>query len=383
MILYNKSGDFVGAGKDELSFLGFEDIDEFRHLHKDIADLFVNKPGYIFKFKNFSWIDYTLHSGAPKKNVIIKLKNGNEVEAPLKIKEIYLYSPKDGEEIMYAVDILNSNTRQAPNKLHEENTSANLNETFTNDNFLENTEDEEHKQKELPEVADYEEEINIPLSDNEGSFADTQPALKLKIDENILEEEQTNKSELFVEDYKEDIKEESKIFTEDYQEEKEEIGLKTQESELFVKDYEEEKDENKLHVKSPTYNTNEELKSIKEDIKIIDEMSSSKDEEDIDFDILKCAEELDLDISLIAELIEEYFEKIDRLLPNIEEAIQNEDSNKLKEEVYILKGISDNLHMYKISSTLINILEQENKELKLNSYEKFKTLINVFKKELV
>ena len=74
MILYNKSGDFVGAGKDELSFLGFEDIDEFRHLHKDIADLFVNKPGYIFKFKNFSWIDYTLHSGAPKKKCYYQAK---------------------------------------------------------------------------------------------------------------------------------------------------------------------------------------------------------------------------------------------------------------------------------------------------------------------
>ncbi|HIP44899.1 MAG TPA: hypothetical protein EYG93_06170, partial [Sulfurospirillum arcachonense] len=102
MILYSKSGDFLGIGKDELSFLGYEDLDEFKSIYSDVADLFINRPGYIFKFKNFSWIDYALHSGAPKKSVIIKLKTGNEVEVAIKIKELFLYNPKENEELYYS-----------------------------------------------------------------------------------------------------------------------------------------------------------------------------------------------------------------------------------------------------------------------------------------
>ncbi len=67
MILYGKNCDFIGIGKEELSFLGFENIDQFKEVCSDVADLFVNKPGFIYKFKNFSWIEYTLNSGAPKK----------------------------------------------------------------------------------------------------------------------------------------------------------------------------------------------------------------------------------------------------------------------------------------------------------------------------
>jgi len=119
MILYSKSGNFLGIGKDELSFLGYEDLDEFKSIHSDVADLFVNRPNYIFKFKNFSWIDYALHSGAPKKSVIIKLKTGNEVEVPLRIKELFLYAPEGNEELYYSVEFVNNTTQSSSSAMND------------------------------------------------------------------------------------------------------------------------------------------------------------------------------------------------------------------------------------------------------------------------
>jgi len=55
LILYDKNSNFLGMGKSELSMLGFEDMEEFKSNFNDFADLFVNQPGYISKFKNFSW----------------------------------------------------------------------------------------------------------------------------------------------------------------------------------------------------------------------------------------------------------------------------------------------------------------------------------------
>lgn len=89
MILYNKSGEFLGISREELSFLGYEDLEDFKSTNDDVADLFVNRPGYIFKFKNFSWIDYALHSGAPKKALFYNLKLEMKLKPILKLKSFF------------------------------------------------------------------------------------------------------------------------------------------------------------------------------------------------------------------------------------------------------------------------------------------------------
>lgn len=89
----------------ELSSLGFQDLEEFKSYHHDLADMFVNRPGYISKFKNFSWIDYALHSGAPNKNILIKNKNGKELEAKLHISEVFLMEKFNDESGIYNIEI--------------------------------------------------------------------------------------------------------------------------------------------------------------------------------------------------------------------------------------------------------------------------------------
>jgi len=107
LILYDKSGLFLGMGNQELYLLGYEDMEEFRNYHSDFADLFVNKPGFIFKFKNFCWIDYAQHSGTPNKRVLIRTKNGKELESSLTINEVFLQKEMNGTSIFYSVELSN------------------------------------------------------------------------------------------------------------------------------------------------------------------------------------------------------------------------------------------------------------------------------------
>ena len=77
MLLYNQRKEFVGIDADDLSSLGFSNINELLSESNDFADLFVKKPGYIHNFKNFSWIDFILHSETGESKAIIHAKGKN------------------------------------------------------------------------------------------------------------------------------------------------------------------------------------------------------------------------------------------------------------------------------------------------------------------
>jgi hypothetical protein len=83
--------------KGVLDFLGYEDLEEFKTFTNDVADLFEQRPGYVYRFKNFSWINYVLHSGAPNKNAILHLKNNKDVEVRILIEEIFLIDNSNNE----------------------------------------------------------------------------------------------------------------------------------------------------------------------------------------------------------------------------------------------------------------------------------------------
>jgi len=106
MILYNENGEFLGISSETVSFLGYEDTNEFLSLYSDFADLLVEKEGKIYKFKNFSWIDFILYSGAPNKSAVVKMKDGNEADIRLTVKEIILAKELGGIKRCYGVRII-------------------------------------------------------------------------------------------------------------------------------------------------------------------------------------------------------------------------------------------------------------------------------------
>lgn len=102
MLLYNQRKEFVGIDENDLSGLGFNNINELQNESSDFADLFVKKPGFIHNFKNFSWIDFILHSESEEAKAVIHAK-GKNYSCTLHISPFYFTSDESG----YAVLIKN------------------------------------------------------------------------------------------------------------------------------------------------------------------------------------------------------------------------------------------------------------------------------------
>ncbi len=95
MLLYNQRKEFVGIDGDDLAGLGFGNIGELQDESHDFADLFVKKPGFIHNFKNFSWIDFILHSETGESKAIIHAK-GKNYSCTLHVAPFYFTSDESG-----------------------------------------------------------------------------------------------------------------------------------------------------------------------------------------------------------------------------------------------------------------------------------------------
>lgn len=71
MLIYNHEKEFIGIDKESLSLLGYDNFQALMKEHRDVAEMFVKKPGYIHNFTNFPWIDFVLHAESEEAKVII------------------------------------------------------------------------------------------------------------------------------------------------------------------------------------------------------------------------------------------------------------------------------------------------------------------------
>ncbi len=290
-----------------LNFLGFEDLEEFKAIYKDVADLFVEKRGYIYKFKNFSWIEYALHSGTPNKKVLITLKNSQVIESELKIKEIYLINPIGESDKFYMVEFINSFFNNQP-KTDIPSISKEEMEAAT---LLQESK-EKYKQEPLKEELKEENEIKTIDFDslNEEEKEEKEPNQSAFEFTNLFEEQ---------EDFENLTKEESPL----------------KEDNIFEEDIfkEESKEEDLVNLKPKDENLFEDL--------------SEKEENEIDFFSLKKDEEKEIE-DIKTDIFEKEFEKeekkeeIEKLPINIfeenfeakeEKSDQNAVSTLQKEEV--------------------------------------------------
>lgn len=94
MLIYNSRKEFVNITDDSLNQVGYYSIDQLRDDVADFADLFENKPGYVHNFKNFSWIDFLLHSEQDSVKASIRC-NSKIFECSFKV-DSYLVNEEDG-----------------------------------------------------------------------------------------------------------------------------------------------------------------------------------------------------------------------------------------------------------------------------------------------
>ncbi len=112
MLLYNQRKEFVGIDEDDLKGLGFQNIGELQNESHDFADLFVKKPGFIHNFKNFSWIDFILHSESDESKAVIHAK-GKNYSCSLHVTPFHFTSEESG----FAVIIKNLRALQGSENL--------------------------------------------------------------------------------------------------------------------------------------------------------------------------------------------------------------------------------------------------------------------------
>lgn len=366
---------FLGMGNQELYLLGYEDIEEFRNYHNDVADLFINKPGYIFKFKNFSWIDYTLHSGTPNKRVLIRTKSGREVDTSLHIHEIYLTQDIFGEKTCFGVEFTNTpfkNEMPMASVTPSSNTSSIYEEPNTS--FLAPEPDNTHTfsfdytpstdtvSSDNEDTASVEDTYSAPISFN--SPATEESHFKLKIDTAILETLPPVLTE-----------EEPLSITPKAYESIDEIQTKDLASlsnlESYPDDkYEDLQNDTLLLVDTPRLN--------------VDASVFEPAQEPL-FDFSLIADELGLDISTLAIIISEYIEELEHKINLISSWLEQNEYALAKEEISRLRSVALHLHimpLYQQFERLENSLKDANEDATFRALLLVKNVISDLKESV-
>ncbi len=391
MVLYDKNGLFLGIGNEELSLLGYEDMEEFRNYHNDFADLFMNKPGFIFKFKNFSWIDYALHSGTPHKKALIKLKNGKEIETTLSIHEIYLQHEINGNTLFYGIEVTHPLMQHdfehttafepvlaIPVPPKEETTlSESFSSSFERPSFTSSKETIEEDFALTPQDATS--LFEAPIA-QESDALDEESSLGLPLKSVIEDEEEPSSFKLKFDEAILETKKADKLLEEESVTPVEYCSIdQIQPHDLTFETVSSPVDE------SYPEDNYEDL--LKDTTLFADEKTLPQQEEyDETFDLSECAESLGLDISTLAQIMEEYLETLSTSMPLITQAITINDRFQAKEELNKLKSVALHLHilsLYHHFEHLETSLDFDTKDEILHILEKLQHSIETFKESIL
>lgn len=364
MVLYDKKSNFLGIGQNELSILGYEDIEEFKSYHDDFADLFVNHPGYISKFKNFSWIDYTLHSGVSNKNVILKHKNGTEIEATLDIMEIFLLEEINKSNSIYNISI---NVSTAKNDFitatdpHLKNENIKLEPIFEEpeENFTQKepiTQKKDEIKDDFSLVNDFEIQDYENKASEDEEFESHNEPISIKSESNVRTEE--------------NILKETKAATQKSTEPA--IKLKVDMSD-DINDIEKIEDVLKIKIPEKTNELEEELEvKIQNNSSMLDEKNHTDTEKisnvDEDIDFTQIIEDTGIDLEDLAMFMDEFLGESKKMSEMLH---SSKDEQSIKNELLQLKGIASSLQMISFVKILDIILDSFDTE-------KFDYCINKF-----
>ncbi len=351
MILYGSHKQMLAISQELLEFLGFESIEELREKTDDIADFFVNKPGYIYNFKNFSWIDYIIFNQLKKPKVILDLDD-NEIEAELQITTLPSVK-EDSNYYLVNLSPTSSLSNDAPTErfLEIENIPNILDENekkqqIEKESFLEDLSEQKTSHLNIFENTEQFEDIDKTKSPEEDKFHQEDSADKKTLNINFDDIDIGYKEPLL-----EIEKNQNSASLADNSNEFLDISLDAD----ITLDIEEEK--------SNSIATVEQLK--KEDSQV--------------YDLEKAAKELGLDESLIKELLEEFISQALELKPQIEEALKSEDAEKVHTLIHKIKGAAANLRIEKANDILASTTGENDLKKLEEITEKFYDFIEVFK----
>ena len=121
MLIYNYKKEFIGIDAEDLSNLGFSNLEQLRAEVTDFADMFVKTPGHVHNFQHVNWIDFVTCADSTESTKVIIHANSRNFRCLLDIKPAYL--TEHATEKAYLVYL--NNIRELTNN-EDESISANL-----------------------------------------------------------------------------------------------------------------------------------------------------------------------------------------------------------------------------------------------------------------
>ncbi len=329
MLIYDHNKEFIGIDESSLTLLGYTSFNDLLSDHKDVAELFVKKVGYIHNFTNFPWIDFVLHAESDDSKVIIAGKT-KSFSATISITTLHLSQAP--EETAYAVELNNIQNYQLDAGEQPEVAPS----SFTPDisSFVEPEPTPEPLESfEAPAPQTFEaqpQEDLAPLTFDDDVFSDT-PAV-----ESTPEPEPAHAQE-------DDL-------------------------DIFFGDEEPEPEPEPQEIEIPKKETSV-LDSIKEDNDATPMLGAYLTEEekaylaDLEFDDNYvynpqiAADELGLPVDLIEEFIGDFINQAHEFKDQLFDAIAKEDFDNIKVLSHKLKGVAANLRIEDSFEVLRNINE--------------------------
>jgi len=417
LILYNSKKEMIAVSPEIIDFLGFDSIDEMNEKIQDIADLFVNKPGFIYNFKNFSWIDYIIFNHLKSPKVILKTLT-SEIETEILITELIDINEKSK---YYHVSFKNLNLLENDTNFEEESFKG-----FEEKGFENSFAKEETFQEMLKPIEDIVIEDEIKPSIDEPLTIDfdqisVEETPKIAIEEPIIKE---SKSEDKIYDFDEVANElgldksliqdllvefiaqayelqpqiQKALENEDYilahnlihKIKGAAANLRVKKANEILADTTGIDDKNilkellnsfynfieklnselMLSVQKPAFSQNEKTEIIKEEEK----------EEKL-YDPKIASNELGIPEDVVLEFVSEYIKQSNDFKNEIEQYIQNSDIENIKNLIHKLKGTATNLRLEKANIILNNALKSNDITKIKNLIENFYILLDKIAKE--
>ncbi len=375
MLIYKNDGKLFCISKKALKLAGYHDIEHFNDEHNDYSELFVKRPGYIYNFENFSWLNFLRNATEVQKRVLISTKDSATYECELAMETIYpVEFDESTPEFFYQIEFKNLKLADGSaivedfeESIPEEPPFAN---SMTETSFIEESATKLSEPFETPTAEEEKEPFFEKVEERGGfepniAFEDSSAVSKPKEEERPLDLVDFEFGS--PEEKSEEKKEETPLFSStDISSAKEELP-QTPEIGLKIED------ESKSGKERPIFETLEISESIAE--KASEEKPSevtlaaateTEEKSSIQMpDIGKVSATLGLPETMVKAFIKEFITTYLEDRMEVEAALESKNIHVVKKEALKLKGIAANLRMDPLTEVLEKILAaKEEEELK-------------------
>ena len=329
MFLYDQNKRCIAVDDESAKALGYASSAEFLDEAKDVAQFFINRPGYVYDFRNFSWIDYIIFNPGKEHRVIIPTSLG-EIDTAISVRRL---KDRDGRDY-YAVVLKEIDGLDVSSTfMYEEAQEGRYAQMYEEERQIAESEAPRYEEPRVaePEAPRYEEPQEEVALYSTPAAESAEPPRSI----DLIEEE----GDVLLKSEPASLEQEQAFVGTEREEEELRIDLIGSEPEVALAT-EATKEESELHIKEE-----EPIISLKIEEETPKTKAPSYTLPKPDYSIEEVARELEIDEDLVRELVEEFLQQAREMEPEIYEALDAGDLQRSKDLIHKIKGAVANLRI--------------------------------------